>query len=179
MRRKWVVLDRAVELSWKSHWRGGGEVEERWRRGGGGRETVSRSLRRSRQRLTSSRSKSVAIFSREARLFVFLWPHASWAYPASSGGARAGWEEGKGALVSRWGARLLLEGRGAWRQQGGRGGEVPWPGLDRGGASAHRERSREGEGGVLNGDYLTTGGGENLESCLWWWWKNNWSCYVL
>ena len=49
-------------------------MEERWRRGGGGRETVSRSLRRSRQRLTSSRSKSVAIFSREARLFVFLCP---------------------------------------------------------------------------------------------------------
>ena len=49
------------------------EVEGRWwRRGGGGRETVSRSLRRSRQRLTSSRSKSVAIFSREARLFVFF-----------------------------------------------------------------------------------------------------------
>ena len=68
------------------------------------------------------------------------------------------------SLVPRRGARLLLEGRwGAWRQ-GWRGGQVPRAlRRHRRRAATHWEGAGEGEGRVLNRDYLTAGGWENLQ----------------
>ena len=68
-------------------------------------------------------------------------------------------------LVSGRGARLLLEGWGAgWEGRGGR--EVSGTSLDWRRTSTDWEGPGEGEGWVLNGNYLTTGGRENLKTLV-------------
>jgi len=64
-------------------------------------------------------------------------------------------------LVSGRGAGLLLEGWGAgWEGRGGR--EVSGTSLDWRRTSTDWEGPGEGEGWILNGNYLTTGGRENI-----------------
>ena len=65
-------------------------------------------------------------------------------------------------LVSGRGAGLLLEGWGAgWEGRGGR--EVSGTSLDWRRTSTDWEGPGEGEGWILNGNYLTTRGRENLQ----------------